>query len=119
VGYQCIPIRTIREYKEHIGIFLTLVTDPGASNIRASMYFKMDDPRNSIVESPEGTYVYRQELHCYGYRQFITTVAATSRYMGRDSSLTVHCRLEVYSDRVAVTAGRDAIVIGVPPSNMS
>ncbi|KAM0924264.1 hypothetical protein ACQ4PT_004997 [Festuca glaucescens] len=112
------------QYKEYIGIFLKLMTHPGAAKVKTSMSIKIDDPnRKSMASQFHCTHVYEQDSRSYGFFKPISAATATSRYLGHDGSLTIYYKVAVTTESctsttICDTATRIAIV-DVSPSNMS
>ncbi|CAN6293698.1 unnamed protein product [Urochloa humidicola] len=114
-----------KEHKEHLSVYLYLLTDPGTDNVEVMATFYIADPNHkSPPISTRLEQAFSQKNMAWGFADFITLASAKSQYVGHDGSFTITCHIDVNkhescsssSTSVGVASG---VTIPVPPSNIA
>ncbi|CAN6293700.1 unnamed protein product [Urochloa humidicola] len=118
-------INCLLENKEHISVYLHLLTDTGTDNVEVTATFYIADPNHkSPPISTRLEQAFSQKNMAWGFADFITLASAKSQYVGHDGSFTITCHIDVNkhescsssSTSVGVASG---VTIPVPPSNIA
>ncbi|CAL4933217.1 unnamed protein product [Urochloa decumbens] len=115
----------LKEHKEHLSVYLHLLTDPGTDTVEVMATFYIADPNHK--SPPISTWlekVFSKENMDWGFPAFITLASAKSQYVGRDGSFTITCHIDVTKHEScgsssAAVGVRGGTAIPVPPSNIA
>ncbi|XP_047057684.1 BTB/POZ and MATH domain-containing protein 1-like [Lolium rigidum] len=109
--------------KLYISIYLHLLTNPRAANIRTSLTFRIGDPSGKFPPTKLSveTSFDSNTTKC-ACPEFITWESAKSQYLAHDGSLTIRCNIAVAKDKYTSISNSTTSIkatVPVPPSNIA
>ncbi|CAM0948512.1 unnamed protein product [Alopecurus aequalis] len=110
-----------QDFKEHIAIFLMLLNPPPRDlHVKTTAWFGITGPSGkSMVHKLRHDYT--QASSGQGFADVVKISSANSKFVGRDGSFTVSCRVDITTESCSSNTiiAASAIPVPVSPSNMS